>query len=217
MSDPVSDGRDALNTWPAYPWYEAKTDGVRRVEVQQPWTWGSNASLGALMQLAAWTVVALALAIVAYYLIRAFARRERDEAGEGVDGPAGADRIESLPIPLADRPRDLLDEARLCRERGDFGRAIVFLFSHQLWQLDRHGRIRLGRGKTNRQYLREIRTWPALRGLVEQTVSVFEDFFFGHHAVDRLAFEACWSRLDEFETLVIEGIGARGEGRGQGG
>jgi hypothetical protein len=214
MSDPVSDGRDALDHWLGYPWYDAQTDGVRRVEVSQPWS--LNVPIATLLQWTAWFVVALLLAGVVYLLLRAFLRRERRQAGEGGQQAAGgADRIESLPLAVADRPRGLLDEARRCRQRGDYGRAIVFLFSHQLLQLDKHGRIRLARGKTNRQYLREIGPRPALRGLMEQAVLVFEDFFFGHHAIEHLAFEACWSRLEEFETLVEEGREERGEGRGR--
>jgi hypothetical protein len=204
MSDPVNDGRKALDHWLGYPWYDAKTDSVRRVEVSQPWR--HNVPLGTLLQVTAWTVVALLLAAVVYLLLRAFWRRERRRSrGDDEATAGGADRIESLPVPAVDRPRDLLDEAQRCRQCGDYGRAIVFLFSHELWQLDKHGRIRLARGKTNRQYLREIRSWPALRGLVEQTVGVFEDFFFGHHAVEQFAFEACWSRLDEFDALVSSG------------
>jgi hypothetical protein len=212
MSDPVNDGRKALDHWLGYPWYDAKTDDVRRVEVSQPWH--LNVPLGTVLQVTAWAVVALLLAAVVYLLLRAFSRWERRRARDDDETTAGgADRIESLPAPAADRPRNLLDEARRCRQRGDYGRAIVFLFSHQLWQLDKHGRIRLARGKTNRQYLREIRAWPALRGLVEQTAFVFEDFFFGHHTVEQLAFETCWSRLEEFDAMVEEGRGERGEGR----
>ena len=48
MSDPVKDGRDALDhSWFGYPWYDAKTDGVRRVEVSQPWEpWQINLPIG---------------------------------------------------------------------------------------------------------------------------------------------------------------------------
>ena len=200
MSDPVTDGRDALNHWLGYPWYDAKTDGVRRVEVSEPW--GHNAPIGSLLQWTAWFVIALLLAGAVYLLVRAFSRRERGGAKESGEATAGADRVESLPLGIDDWPRNLLAEAQRCRERGDFGRAIVFLFGHQLLQLDKHGRIRLARGKTNRQYLREIGPWPALRGLVEQTTLIFEDVFFGHHTIERPAFEACWLRLEEFDTLV---------------
>jgi hypothetical protein len=200
MSDPVNDGRDALDHWFGYPWYDAKTDGIRRVEVKQPWS--VNLPIGSFLQCAAWVVVALLLAGAVYLLARAFSRRERGKARLSEEVAGRADRVESLPLSPADRRRDLLAEAQRCRERGDYARAIVFLFSHQLLQLDKHGRIRLARGKTNRQYLREIGPLPALRGLVEQTTLVFEGVFFGHRRIERPAFEACWSRLEEFDSLV---------------
>jgi hypothetical protein len=200
MSDPVSDGRDALKHWFGYPWYDAKTDGLRRVEVSEPWS--HNAPIGTLLQWTAWFTIALLLTGAACLLIRAFSRRERGGMKESGASTGSFDSIESLPISPGDRRRDFLAEAQRYRERGDYGLAIVFLFGHQLLQLDKHGRIRLAPGKTNRQYLREIGTWPALRSLVEQTMLIFEDVYFGHHAIERPAFEACWSRLEEFEKLV---------------
>ena len=210
MSDPVTSGRDALDHWFGYPWYDAKTDAVRRVNVPKPWNldwlgnWGHEGfSLGAALQALGWLAVALLVAALVYFVVRAILLRERRKSGGGEEEAAGgADRVESLPLPVDARYLDLLAEAKRCREQGDYGRAIIFLFSHQLLQLDKYGRIHLARGKTNRQYLREIRPWPALGGLVEQTTLMFEDVFFGHHAIERRAFEACWLRLEEFEKLV---------------
>ena len=208
MSDPVTSGRDALNHWFGYPWYDAKTDAIRRVKVAKPWNfdWDLGGSIGSLLQCLAWIAIVLLLAGLVYLLVRAFLQRERRKRGEDGEEPAGgADRVESLPLPVGGRRLDLLAEAQRCRQQGDYGRAIVFLFSHQLLQLDKHGRIHLARGKTNRQYLREIRPWPSLGGLVEQTTLVFEDVFFGHHTLELPAFEACWSRLEEFDKLVGSG------------
>jgi hypothetical protein len=209
MSDPVNNGRDALDHWFGYPWYDAKTDSVKRVEVREPWNpnwnWSTNWSsgIGTILQGVAWTAVVLLLAGVAYLVIRAYVQRERRKArGDEAEQAGGADRVESLPLPVDARHLDLLAEAKRSREQGDYGRAIIFLFSHQLLQLDKHGRIHLARGKTNRQYLREMRPWPSLGELVEHTTLVFEDVFFGHHTLERPAFEACWSRLDEFNKLV---------------
>ena len=129
MSDPVNDGRDALNHWFGYPWYDAKSDGVRRVEVREPWT--TNAPVDILLQWAAWFALALLLAGALYLLIRAFARRERKVARENGEAVGGADRIESPLLSAEDWRRDLLAEARRCRDRGDYTRAIVFLFGHQ--------------------------------------------------------------------------------------
>ena len=70
------------------------------------------------------------------------------------DGDAA--RIESLPFPVAAGRLDLLAEARRHYQAGNYGAAIVYLFSFQLVQLDKRQIIRLAKGKTNRQYLREV-------------------------------------------------------------
>jgi hypothetical protein len=63
----------------------------------------------------------------------------------------------------------------------------------------------LSKGKTNRQYLREVGHRAPLRQLVEQTMVAFEDAFFGRHSLDQTRFESCWFRVGEFEKLNAEG------------
>ena len=76
--------------------------------------------------------------------------------------------------------------------------------------LDKGQFIRLTKGKTNRQYVRELGSrWP-LRRLLEHTMVLFEEVFFGHHSIGRTQFESCWLRLDEFEALVGQGAVGRG-------
>ena len=58
---------------------------------------------------------------------------------------------------------DLLAEARRHYQAGNYGAAIVYLFSFQLVQLDRRQIIQLAKGKTNRQYLREVGPRDPLR------------------------------------------------------
>jgi hypothetical protein len=212
MNDPVTGGRDALHHWSGYPWYDSAADGVRRIEVSPPRRWNVEGNwdfslnfLGATLQFLAWTAIALALVGLAYLLIRAFWNREKTSDATKDEPIGAADRTDALPFPPFEAGRlDFLAEAERCRRQGDFGRAIIFLFSYQLRQLDQHGRIHLTRGKTNRQYLREILAAP-LRGLVEQTMFLFEDAFFGHRPPGASAFDACWSRLEEFETIVAAG------------
>lgn len=205
MSDPVTDGREALQPWFGYPWYDAPNDGVRRVEVSS--SRGPLVDLsGPLLQWAAWTLIGVLLATAAGLLILAYVRRERTSSSDKEDATAGdAERIEALPELPSGGIEDLLGEARRCYEQGDYRAAMIYLFSHQLVRLDKRQIIHLARGKTNQQYLREVGRRSPLGELLEQTVTVFEEVYFGHHTINRARFQSCWLRLDEFEGLTEQG------------
>jgi len=230
LADPeasVVAGRKALDKsyWSRYPWYDSDTDAVRRIEVSEPWFWDwlwdllgsirawSGVSWpGTLLEWLTWIGIAGLLILLVYLLVRAYLDRSGRRRASGAPGGAaeGADdlaRIESLPFPVRAARLDLLAEARQHYQQGDYGEAVKYLFSYQLVQLDKHQRIRLTRGKTNRQYLGEIGPHGGLRRLLEQTMVAFEDFFFGNLTIDRARFESCWSRLGQFEALVMEGAG----------
>ena len=115
------------------------------------------------------------------------------------------DRIEQLPFAVKRPQSDLLGEARRHYEQGNFAEAIIYYFSYQLVELDKHQVIRLTKGKTNRQYLGEARRAPDLRPLLEDTMVAFEDVFFGHHDLERSRFEACWNRLAQFQKSLAGG------------
>ena len=223
----VTGGREALDHWHRYPWYDASTDGVRRIDIPDPWDWswlwdwlpdwGGNYGFSfggfSLLQWVAWTVIVIVLALAVYLLVRAYLRG-RDGFGHAAgkktagDDTSDAERIEALPFPVRSGRLDLLGEARRCYREGNYGQAIVYLFSFQLVQLDRQQIIRLTKGKTNRQYLREVGSRSPLHRLLQQTTVAFEDVFFGNYQLDRARFEACWSHRDEFRSPV-------GQGRGQ--
>ena len=61
---------------------------------------------------------------------------------------------------------------------GNYGEAIIYLFSYQLVRLDRSQLIRLAKGKTNRQYLGELQSASPLKRMLAQSMSSFEDVFF---------------------------------------
>lgn len=218
-------GREALDRsiW-QYPWYDSETDGVRPIEVSEPWyekwdwlwDWledlfsfdgsGSTSWLKWLI----WFAIAALLAVLTYLLLRTFLGRERGQSGSAGDTAESdtADdrrRTEALPAPVRRRRSDLLAEAGRCYQEGNFSEAIIYLFSYQLVQLDKHQLVRLARGKTNRQYLRELGRPATLRRLFAHTMVVFEDAFFGSYAIDRDRFEAVWSRMAEFQELMTEG------------
>ncbi len=214
-------GRKALDHWGRYPWYDAKSDGLQPMDLSPSWweRWFSgwqgpswSPSLPhSLLQWVAWILIALAIGLLIYAVVRTYLARRAAGSG-GSRGKAQTDeaedrrRVEALPLPGIRGQSDLLAEAERQYRLGHYGQAVVCLFSYQLIQLDKRQLIRMTKGKTNRQYLRELGPRRPLRGLLEQTMVVFEDAFFGQHAIDRVRFESCWTRLNEFEALAAEGL-----------
>jgi hypothetical protein len=233
----VQTARDALSDRKSLPWYDAEKDDVRAIDVkvddagqfknrQSRWQstpanprggGGNNVNLPSfsffevLGQILYYLAIAVAIALIAllfYWLVRAYVQREESAAAVTTRAAVteqdedDTERIESLPFTVA-RPRgDLLDEAMAQYQAGNFRQAVVYLYSYLLIQLDRNQQIHLARGKTNRTYLRELREQPQLRSILERTMTAFEDVFFGNHALSRAEFEACWTQLDEFHKHV---------------
>ncbi len=230
--DPVRAGRRSLDHWWRYPWYDASGDSVRRIDVREPysWDWLANWLEGldfswlqrlfrwggqalswpsTLFGWLAWAAILVLFVVIVWLLYRAWRRRWRGEEQEGEEGDDRAAeedryRVEALPFPVQRRRGDLLDEARLAYEQGHFGQAAIYLFSYQLVALDKHHRIHLTKGKTNRQYLREVGRRSGLGRIVEATMVAFEDVFFGNRSLDRDRFERCWAELPQFQRLLTE-------------
>lgn len=224
----VEAGRKALSRRTTYPWYDAQQDTIRRIDVKPPKTTAANRNSkweskpvapmnwspawGWLWEILKWVFWAGLIGLLVFLIVmfvRAFGYREGSfpvaSAQECAAAPGtAAATIESLPFQVPRPESDLLAEARRLYEAGRYGEAIIYLFSHQLVQLNQHQLIRLARGKTNRQYVGELRQRRDLRELLVQTMVAFEDVFFGRHELDRSGFEACWLRLDEFQTRLEE-------------
>ena len=225
IKDPVEAGKKALRGQELLPWYDAEKDALKRINVRPddtppstptnttPTNWSLPDWLGegiaGLLQLMFYTLLFGIIVAIIVFLVRAFLKNEAKDAqydsGRDKDVGEEIDRVESLPFQLAKPRGDLLAEARRLYEAGDFRGAIIYLFSYQLVQLDKHQRIQLTRGKTNRQYLREVRKQPQMFRLLETTMVAFEDVFFGHYDLERSRFETCWRGLDEFHQLIQQG------------
>ena len=233
----VDSVRDALQSEANFPWYDAETDGLARVEVRTPvtpkeaqawqekvkvtkqrqgkkWNWSMGDVFARMLQYAAWTALALLFIVGIYFGIQSLMDTEiklAANAEEEDEQRTDAERMENLPIDVARADGDFLEVARQYYQAGDFAAAIVYLFSYKLMQLDREQWIRLTKGKTNRQYLKEIRkrrdrsSWKDLQSLTRDTMVTFEDSFFRHHSIDRARFETCWDRLDEFHERLADG------------
>jgi hypothetical protein len=205
----VEQGREALDRWWSYPWYDSASDSLHRIELPPPrqpsnFDWQT---LFEVIRVLGWVVLAGVLATLAWLLIRAYLERERRAAQASTQehrrrGLSEVDRVTALPFQVKRPESDLLAEARRHYEQGDYSEAIVYFYSYQLVELDKAQMIRLARGKTNRQYVREARAASQVGDLLRQTMTLFEASFFGHHAIDKTQFETCWSRLDEFEIQL---------------
>lgn len=209
-----------------FPWYDAQADQLRlspapdepplRGSGQRKWDpapprkpstrWQAFwETVWRSVQYGVWIGLAVLFAVLAYLWIRRLAAHEMLQYQQGKDefqrGHEAAS-IEQLPFPVQRPQTDLLGEARRLYQANRYDEAIVYLFSYQLVQLDRHQRIELAKGKTNRQYLAELRDDPFLREELTRTMLAFEDAFFGHHPLSRERFEECWSRIDAFDQYL---------------
>jgi hypothetical protein len=127
-------------------------------------------------------------------------RRRQEIAASTVERDQA--KITDLPFEIEQSNLGLLEQAGLFRSRGEYSKAIVYLFSHVLVELDAAGHIRLARGKTNRIYLRELGSRETERKFTSYLVRWFEHVFFGKHDMDPEVFEKIWSQLPAFDRQL---------------
>ena len=225
-SDAIESGRQSLESRRHLPWYDVQQDRLRRIDVEPSeddmkrhsrWAFSDlrkpsrTRSTGwwsffwSILRVLAWLGLGLLVALVIWALVWAATRGERAavSGGEVVrEVEAAEPHLEDLPVPVSPRHMDLLAAARAYFEAGDLGKAIIHAFAHQLVELDKHHLIQLTRGKTNRQYISELRAHPRFIELLRPTMLAFEDVFFGHHELARQRFQACWEDLDRFHQQL---------------
>ena len=76
-------------------------------------------------------------------------------------------------------PDDLLAQAAELARGGDARRAIRRAYLALLYELERRGRLRLHRAKTNRDYLDALRRWPDLYPPAEALTAAYERVWYG--------------------------------------
>jgi hypothetical protein len=225
--DPIAETKDALARGNRFPWYDRKNDDIRRLNVvprqaeadrDVQWTASPTTAptaapraapkLGAVGSFLQWiglTALILLLGLIAYLIATSFLKDEVTETTsvrKVVESRRDADRVQALPFQVRAATSDFLAEAGRLYQAGQYSEAIVYLFSHQLVELDKAHCIRLAKGKTNRQYLHETRSRPLIHSILDATMVAFEDAFFGNKKLSRETFERCWNRLNEFELEV---------------
>lgn len=189
------------------PWYDAESDGLRPVEIRQPPAPSERQPVSFLSGQAIVTAMIVVLVVIVVVLAVAWLyslwnRPETESPGARKIVARG--RSEGLPEHIDETIDDWEAAIREAVDRGDYRRAAVLLFSYELVELDRNQLIRLERGKTNRQYLHELRKKTSLRGTLEESMVLFEDAYFGGRAVEAERFQRCWARFPEFRRMMLE-------------
>ena len=231
LADPdaaVEAGAEALGDHWGLNWYDAETDSLKPIDIPPPkksswsfWEWlgdllsNWNLDLSGVLYFLFWLALALVIGVAVYLLIKTFREAEIKLAErhdhEADDGRSHIERVEALPVALERPVGDFLAEARRLAASGDLSLAIVYLFSHQLMELDKRHQIRLVKGKTNRQYLRELRRNTTGDGeivrLFEQTMLLFEGAFFGAHPPATDQFTKCLEATQRMTPLLADATG----------
>jgi len=157
--------------------------------------------LGALT----WALIIALMLVVVGVLVWAMLRMSTEPGGEDDDAVSQrtmAESIKQLPFELDVPTGDFRQQSQAAYAAGDYRRAMTYLFSHVLVTLDQKGLIRLRKGKTNRQYLSELRSIRPLADYYQHVMVPFEASFFGDHELSKGDFESCWEGLDTFQSDV---------------
>ena len=211
-----------------FPWYDAQQDAARPWPVPEYRTPGSEdrnsvppfvprsfntnrrfnlnwSNWFTGLSLTTWIVIAILIVGLLVFLLWGYSRTGSRRAGHKSRRPERPleERIRELPFELAAQESgDFKSMSWAAFQAGQYERAIMLLFSHTLLTLDQHHWIRLQKGKTNRQYFREVARQPELARFYEQVMLPFERSFFGGYPLDARTYEQCWQRLESFEQQL---------------
>lgn len=89
----------------------------------------------------------------------------------------------------------LWQQAVQAKEAGNFRLALMLLYSYLLIELDAQHKLRLQRGKTNRDYCRELGRASAAYQCFETTMLAFEQVFFGRYEFTRSQVDALFAHV----------------------
>jgi hypothetical protein len=192
-------GRSIWDRWFGSSWQSGNSNGA----VTDFLTWVFNA-----WRILVFLMLAVLIGLGLFVLLRMkvfqnmFQPRKRGALEEDVEQQRS--RISDLPFDIEQPVLGLRAQAEKFRAEGDYSKALIYLFSYLLVELDQAHCIRLERGKTNGQYLRELRSWPDLNGSMQPIVQLFEFVYFGRNPLDRNSLDAVWSRLSGLDRAIAE-------------
>ncbi|MEM6472487.1 MAG: hypothetical protein AAF802_23195 [Planctomycetota bacterium] len=172
---------------------------------------GSSLTIGHLL---AWSLLIAMIvgfaAIIIYTISQAEvrlgekgAKNDDDDEASKLPDSATLERIKHLPPELRRTDVNLRTECERLMNESQFDQAIILLLGHQLLLLDRHGLLRLGRGKTNGRYVRETRlNDETCATRLRATMDAFEQSYFGRHEISQHSFHELWSQNGMIENAM---------------
>ena len=193
-----------------YPWYDSETDSAKFI----PFPVDRNNRSKEPRNFAKWDIlsiitnalviigIALLLWIIIWLVIKFFPGLQNLTPEGQNDEKQRKRRLETLPVEARDDMNDLLGAAWRAFESGDLRQAVILYFSFQLLELDKNELIRLHRGKTNREYSRELKNRINIRVLYEQAMYLFERVYFGEHKINRSEFLPLWDSREQFMAAI---------------
>ena len=208
-NEPTADTAKSSLTKRAYPWYDAKKDAFRPLRPpKEDSTVVPNLSFiqilgnlfGPFLQIVIWGILGILILTALIVFLRSAGMGDPLVSSHKSE-PATIDleTIEALPEPVRG-VSDLLSEAERRAAQSAFDQAILFYYGWQLLQLDRQQLIEVQKGKTNRQYRREVAvTKPVLNDVFRESIRLFEEAFFGKRPISREAFEHVWNQRHRFQ------------------
>ncbi|MEM7477115.1 MAG: hypothetical protein AAF483_19200 [Planctomycetota bacterium] len=201
--------------------YSYKPSAKSTTSTGTGWTWPrwGGGGFNPDIMTGIFTIVIILFVVVLFVLLAYFSVRTYLPARNL--GDSNLKKIEIDPTKVEDLPFEIskpthgnpLDEARALLQAGKYREAIIYLYGYQLLALDQARKIELQRGKTNRMYLRELKGTPRLREIMELTMLIFEDAYFGQHEITHERIMTAWNVLDEFHHLATQATPA-GQVRG---
>ena len=192
----------AAGEWIHAVWVKIRDAFRRLLDRLFPWHGGTESHRAADAQplvVFIFAVLAFALSLAALLYYRG---RRRRAAGDAIVFPVAPapDVADETVLASARPPDEWLAKADELAARGEWRLAVRALFLSALSALHAASLVRVGRHKTNRDYLNElIRRQHVLPGMVEafaDSMRVFEGSWYGDHGADEVQFGRCRANVE---------------------
>jgi hypothetical protein len=188
-----------------YPWYDKSSDSNSLLKPPKPREEGAGDKRYLFSRLATLIVMILVwVALGGLLLLLLHYRRTGDILPQMPDVRQSAPnrgRARHLALPEVAVEGSFGAAAAAAAAAADYKLAVICLFNQQLLLLDERQQLRLAAGRTNRQYIRQLRQ-PQQQALLRQAVRLFEGIFFGGREAAAADYEAMTAIAQELDRTT---------------